>query len=145
MLFRSAPFARGEAMTKQGAVAHWLYVMTRGKAAVVAKLDNGESVRIAEIDAPACFGEMGLMTGEARLATVSAETPVDCYRLDRAAFAATIQQRPEIAREFSVLLAKRRVELLAARDGLGDAQRAQRRREESDRILATIQSFFGLS
>src|SRR3989442_12812743 len=31
---RVAPFVRGEAMTRQGAEAHWLYVITKGEAEV---------------------------------------------------------------------------------------------------------------
>ena len=30
----NAPFARGEAITQQGAQAHWLYIVTEGEAEV---------------------------------------------------------------------------------------------------------------
>ncbi|MFI4923475.1 MAG: mechanosensitive ion channel domain-containing protein, partial [Burkholderiales bacterium] len=39
-----APFARGAVMTKQGAIAHWLYIMTSGEAEVVLETPEGECV-----------------------------------------------------------------------------------------------------
>jgi hypothetical protein len=36
-----APFVRGEAMTRQGAEAHWLYLITKGEAEVRLAIDSG--------------------------------------------------------------------------------------------------------
>lgn len=141
---RYALFAPGEAMTRQGAVAHWLYVVVDGKAEVRVSVE-GEEKTIATITAPGFFGEMGLMTGEPRTATVVAVTEVECYRLDKAAFHRIITERPELAREISELLARRRVELHAVRNGLDAVAKAKHLAAENVRILATVQRFFGLS
>ncbi|OGQ11456.1 MAG: hypothetical protein A2138_07265, partial [Deltaproteobacteria bacterium RBG_16_71_12] len=80
-----APFTKGEVLTRQGAEAHWLYLLIAGEAAVrVAK--DGIETEVARIGAGSFFGEMSLMTGEPRSATVVAITDVECYRLDAAAF-----------------------------------------------------------
>ncbi len=141
---RYAPFTAGEVMTRQGAVAHWLYIVTSGKAEVRVSVDGAPAKAIATIDAPGFFGEMGLMTGEPRANDVVAITDVECYRLDKEGFEKIVVDRPELAKEMSEALARRRVELMAAREGL-DAE-AQRRRQatEQQRILARIESFFGL-
>jgi CRP-like cAMP-binding protein/small-conductance mechanosensitive channel len=140
---RYAPFAAGETITKQGAVAHWLYIVQSGSAEVRIDVDGAQKV-VATIAAPGFFGEMGLMTGEPRTATVVACNDVECYRLDKEAFHKIISERPEIAHEISELLAQRRVGLQAAKEDL-DAEAKQRRVEaEKNRILSTIQSFFGL-
>ena len=68
---RYAPFAAGEVITKQGSVAHWLYIVAEGTAEVRVAVDGQDKV-IAKIQAPGFFGEMGLMTGEPRTATVVA-------------------------------------------------------------------------
>src|SRR2546423_11978529 len=83
---RMAPFVLGEAMTRQGAAAHWLYIITRGDAEVRVSVDGNLSERIATLHQGDFFGEMGMMTGEPRSATVIALSDVECYRVDKEAF-----------------------------------------------------------
>ena len=142
---RYAPFAAGEIMTRQGAVAHWLYILTAGKADVRVCIDKAPPRSIATITAPGFFGEMGLMTGEPRANDVVAITDVECYRLDKDGFQKILQERPEIAEEMSHTLAERRVELIAARDHLDEAAMSSRQISEQERILRKIKDFFGLS
>ena len=138
-----APFASGETITRQGAVAHFLYIVQKGTAEVRVSVDQEERL-VATLNAPSFFGEMGLMTGEPRLASVIATTDVICYRLDKLAFDSIIRARPEIAAEVSGVLAGRRVELISVREGLDAAARRAREVSEQARIFASIRSFFGL-
>ncbi|MGC4087176.1 MAG: mechanosensitive ion channel family protein [Polyangiaceae bacterium] len=139
-----APFVRGEVATRQGAVAHWLYVLSRGEVEVRVASDDGGNRRVAVLQAPAFFGEMALMTGAPREATVIALNDVECLRIDKDDFREVIAQRPELASEISDILAKRRVELEAAREDL-DAETKRRRTEsERSRIFEAVRDFFGL-
>jgi len=52
--------------------------------------------------------------------------------------------RPEIAEELSAKLAARRVELIAAREGLDPHAMRAREASERDRILGGIKAFFAL-
>ena len=101
-----APFAAGDTLTRQGAVAHWLYLIIHGEAQVVADSPHGR-VPVATLRDGDFFGEMGMLTGEPRQATVVATTAVDCYRLDKEGFARVLQARPEVAREMSAIVAMR--------------------------------------
>jgi small-conductance mechanosensitive channel/CRP-like cAMP-binding protein len=139
-----APFARGETITRQDAVAHWLYILTRGRAEIVSNVE-GKPHHVATLEAPAVFGEMGLMTGAPRTADVIALTDVDCYRLDKDGFQEIIAKRPAIAEAMSKTMAKRRIELEAARDGVPVASRRGDETSEAERILRRIESFFGLN
>jgi CRP-like cAMP-binding protein/small-conductance mechanosensitive channel len=141
---RYAPFAAGEVITRQGAEAHWLYLVLSGKVQVRVAHENRDCA-VADLTAPSFFGEHGVMTGEPRAATVVALTEVECYRLDRAAFADLLRARPEMARDFSRLLAERQQALLAARDALDAQAHAQRAPTDHHEILKVIQRFFGLS
>src|SRR3984893_18318599 len=68
---RVAPFTRSEVMTRQGAEAHWLYVITRGDAEVWVSVDGSVTSEIvATLHTGDFFGEGGMMTGEPRKATV---------------------------------------------------------------------------
>ncbi len=138
-------YTTGETITRQGAVAHWLYVMTAGTAEIRMKLDEAKDpVVVATVKAPDFFGEMGLMTGEPRTADVVATSDVDCFRLGKETFEKVLLGRPEIANELSGKLATRRVELIAVRDGLDAAAKSSRTASERERILAGIKTFFGL-
>ncbi|HEX9444275.1 MAG TPA: mechanosensitive ion channel family protein, partial [Candidatus Binatia bacterium] len=140
---RVAPFVRGEALTRQGAQAHWLYILIEGEAEVDVAID-GESQKVATIGAGDFFGEMGMMTGDARSATVVARTDVLCYRLDKAAFQQILSRRPEIAEDISHVLARRRVELETVRGGLSEEAMRRRIDHAQNDLLGRIREFFGL-
>jgi small-conductance mechanosensitive channel len=138
-----APFVRGEALTKQGAEAHWLYIIVEGKADVQVAVD-GKSERVASIGEGDFFGEMGMMTGARRSASVFAQTDVLCYRLDKGAFQEIISRRPEIAEDISHVLARRRVELEQVREELSEEAMRLLKDKTQTALLDRIREFFRL-
>jgi hypothetical protein len=97
---RFAPFTEGEAMTREGATAHSLYVITRGTADVLIAAEDGERRRVSTLNPGDFFGEIALMTGVPRTATVRALEYTECYRLDKEGFNEILHTRPEIASTF---------------------------------------------
>ncbi len=138
---RLAPFAKGETMTHQGAQAHWLYVILEGEASVHVAMPDGRSKMISRLGPLDFFGEMGLMTGAPRSATVIAETDVECFRLDSHGFAEILKERPAVAEEIAEILTRRKVELANAMESL---ERAPDPDQTKD-LLDKIRGFFGLS
>jgi small-conductance mechanosensitive channel/CRP-like cAMP-binding protein len=136
-------FVHGEAMTRQGAKANWLYLIAEGDAEVVVGVD-GKSQRVATLHGGDLFGEMGLMTGEPRSATVYATTEVTCYRLGKEAFEEVLRSRPEIAEQIAGILARRKVELEAVREQMGQETRGERIRTLQGALLRGIRDFFAL-
>ena len=100
---RYAPFMKGELMTRQGAEAHWLYILTKGSAEVIVSTDAGVRKTVAILHAGDFFGEMSLLTGEPRSASLKALEDSECYRLDRKAFEDILHGRPEIAHYLSAI------------------------------------------
>ncbi|HEX4340422.1 MAG TPA: mechanosensitive ion channel family protein [Polyangiaceae bacterium] len=139
-----APFAPKESITRQGAIAHWLYIIMTGEASVRVAVDGGREQEVARLGAGDFFGEMSLLTGERRSATVVALTSVECYRLDKSAFEELIVKRPELTAQIADLLARRRMELGVIRDDLGHKAQQDRLRLTQNDILQKIRSFFGL-
>jgi CRP-like cAMP-binding protein len=146
-----AGYSLNETITKQGAEAHWLYVLASGTVEIRTNIDPdgpggepGRPVFVSSIKAPEIFGVMGLVTGEPRAADVIAVTDVECFRLGKPAFERVLLARPEIVKELSERIAARRVELLAARDGLDAASRSAKHSTEAERIKKAITGFFGL-
>src|SRR6185503_20184069 len=124
----------------------WLYIIANGRADVYVESDHdGHRAKVAEIGPGTLCGEMGLMTGEPRAATVVARTPMDSYRLDKDSFRDLLVSRPDVADQISVLLARRRAQLDATLRNLDEkAQAAWTARARND-IRRTIQHFFGLA
>ena len=139
----NAPFAKGEILTKQGTEAHWLYIIVKGEVSVQVGKD-GVQVEVARLGAGNFFGEMSLMTGEKRAATVVALSEVECLRLDKEAFQELVQGRPKLAEGVAEIIAARKVALLASREGLDkEAQQKQLEASKED-LLSQIKTFFSL-
>jgi small-conductance mechanosensitive channel/CRP-like cAMP-binding protein len=138
-----APFMAGETMTRQGAQAHWLYVIARGSGEVFITADGDLRKNVAYLKAGDFFGEMGMMTGSPRNATVLALEPTECYRLDKEAFRDILNARPEIAEAISHVIARRSVELEAVRDNLDALARARRLKSAQEDIFARMAHLFG--
>jgi small-conductance mechanosensitive channel/CRP-like cAMP-binding protein len=140
---KPAPFVAGEVITRQGAEAHWLYIIVDGEASVRVGA-NGNQREVARLHSGDFFGEMSLLTGQPRSATIVAEVQTECYRLGKDAFQSLLSKRPEIAEHIADVLAARRMELVEAQEQLGhDAERERMRVTRTD-LLDKIRSFFAL-
>lgn len=142
---RYAPFMKGEMMTRQGAEAHWLYILTKGSAEVIVSNEAGVHKSLAILHAGDFFGEMSLLTGEPRSASLKSLEDSECYRLDRKAFDDILHGRPEIAHYLSALLARRKVEIEAVHHDLDAAARAAMLKGQQRSMLDKIHKLFGLT
>jgi CRP-like cAMP-binding protein len=138
-----APFARGDVITKQGNTAHWLYIMAFGDAEVLYEPPSGPPQVLALLRPGQFFGEMALMTGDARTATVVAKTDVECWRLDRGSFQQLLQTRPEIAGEVKRVIDARRGDLERAREAFAASAIDTAAARQGD-LLGRIRRFLGL-
>jgi CRP-like cAMP-binding protein len=136
------PFAAGEAITREGELDDGLYMLVSGDAIV--RIGSGAERRdVARLAAGQFFGEMSLMTGEARTASVVAATDVVCYRVDKPAFERILRETPAIADSIAEVLASRRMALEAARDEHDELKRSRMEKTKQD-LLGKIRGFFGL-
>src|SRR4029077_12344315 len=120
-------------------------IITRGSGEVLIQSEDGERRQVATLTAGDFFGEIGLMLGIPRTATVRAIEDTDCYRLDKEAFIDILHNRPEIAEHIAHVMARRRGELEAIREDLDADTRRHRMANAQQDIIARITSFFGLS
>ncbi len=140
-----APFAKGDVITRQGAVAHWLYMLIDGEADVYLETPNQEKRKLSTLHPGNFFGEMGLMTGAPRTATVVASTETECYLLDKASFEDVLKNRPELAEEISRILVSRRYGLDSMQQDADETTRANEMAQQHKDVLARMRSFFGLN
>lgn len=138
-----APFARGTIITREGAVAHHLYMILSGELSIRAGgLDD--TCEVNRLTAGDIFGERALLTGERRNASAIAITDVDCYRVDAKVFRSLLERRIDLAERVAQVLAERQTALVEARERLGIKQRAELRAENERAILSKIKAFFDL-
>jgi len=142
------PFAPGDIATKQGEPSDSLFILARGEVGIFRENEAGMPPgrhRLASLAAPAFFGEMGLLTGQARTATVAAESEALCYRLDKRGFEAIIRARPELADAMSKTVAARQAANDATLASLSAEARARATGTRANELVRRIRSFFGLN
>jgi small-conductance mechanosensitive channel/CRP-like cAMP-binding protein len=143
------PFAAGEAVTREGEKDDGLYMIVEGEAIVrIGGRSNDSSALlgprdVARLGPGQFFGEMSLMTGEARTATVIAATDLVCYRMNKAAFEEILKETPAIADQIAEVLVTRRTALSAARDERDEVRRRRQETAKQD-LVGRIRGFFGL-
>ena len=93
-----------------------MFILIHGEVEVILHTNDTDTT-VATLRAGQVFGEMCILTGEKRSATVRAKTECDLWEIDRAVLQPLIQANTALAERLSELLARRRIEnegLLAA-------------------------------
>ena len=134
------PFTKGEVITRQGTMAHWLYLLVSGEAEVWYEALGRERQLIGRLGAGDVFGEMGMMTGEPCRSTIAACSNVECYRIDKLAFEAILRARPALADVLAQIISERDNDLAAIDTGKTEAAR----HAAQATMLRRIRNFFGL-
>jgi CRP-like cAMP-binding protein len=106
-------FGRGEVIIRQGEPGQSLYLIQSGEVVVTAAMNGQSPVEINRLGSTAFFGEMSLLTGAARSATVTAQTECRLLEVDKAAFESVLRAHPELAERIGEVLGERRRALTA--------------------------------
>ncbi len=102
-------FGRDEKLIQQGATADSMFVLVDGEASVWVER-NGTSKPVAQLRSGDCFGEMSLLTGEPRSATVIAQTDCEVVEIKKSVLARSLKENPDLLAQLSELLARRQME-----------------------------------
>jgi small-conductance mechanosensitive channel/CRP-like cAMP-binding protein len=138
-------FVNDDQISRVGEHADCLYILAEGTVGVFGAANaRTERPKLADLVAPDYFGEMGLLTGQARTANVIAVGDVLCYRLDKQGFDAILKARPALVDALSEVVATRQ----AANDKALELSAEARARHASTRaaeLMHRIRAFFDIA
>jgi len=109
-------FQPGEIVIAEGEPGASLLVLANGRVRVFVRNDVGHQVQLRTLEAGEFFGEISILTGQARTATVTAAEPCEILELDRKTLGEIGEKHPRIPqliREVCEQRAKSPEELLA--------------------------------
>lgn len=145
-------FAAGEKICVQGQPGDSFYIIRSGQVKVTVKDDQGEEILNFDMAVGNYFGEMALLTGEPRSATVSAVTDAELLTVSKDDLRGVIVANPEVERIISKVLAQRQLrteqaqqeaeEERATRGGRSEKQAGRSLEQLSEQLLRKIQAFF---
>jgi small-conductance mechanosensitive channel/CRP-like cAMP-binding protein len=140
---RRLELAPGDAVVEQGQEGSSLFIIHEG-ALQASTGDDSAREALGTMGPGEVFGEMSLLTGAARSASVTARVPSVVFEIGREALAPLLKGNEGLARELAVIVAERTLA-----DSRRDAERSQqdRVREHASRtreLVARIRFFFSL-
>ncbi len=98
---------KGVEIVREGEEGDALYVIKSGRVEVITTDAEGNEVKIAELGGGDFFGEIALITGRPRTATVRAITKVRLMKMSREAFEQICERFPEVRVKAEEIVEKR--------------------------------------
>jgi sulfate permease, SulP family len=95
-LLRRTGFPAGAVLCQEGERSDEMWILTRGSVSVRLLFAGSRMKRVASLAVGTIVGDMAFIEGSARSATIVADEDVECYALDRAAYATILSDHPEI-------------------------------------------------
>ncbi len=138
-------FSAGDVIVEQGEPGASMYIVAEGLLYVyIAQADSDELLKVADFIPGQFMGEMALLTGEARSATVKAETDALVYEITKEDMESLLKRRPEIAEGLSEVMAQRLLEREEFIQNLPTEQQEAEVKNFASQLLAKMRGFFGV-
>jgi small-conductance mechanosensitive channel len=131
-------FAPGEPIVRAGQEGKSMFVIVRGQVDVEVT-ENGSQRTINTLGENDFFGEMSLLTGAVRTATVIATEETEVLRIEKAALKPIFESNPELVETIVQMIDERRKVL----DSVADEE-DEVATEKKTGVLRSIRKFFGL-
>jgi len=140
-------FGSGEVLVREGDLGDSLFVIEHGRVRVTKGADGADStdVTLATLGEGGFFGEMSLLTGEPRSATVTSDGGCEVLVIGKGALAPLLARDPQLAEKLSAAVMGRQAETLATLEDRRHRNRDAAAPRPEASLLQRIRSFFGLA
>ncbi|WP_281016744.1 MULTISPECIES: cyclic nucleotide-binding domain-containing protein [unclassified Minwuia] len=135
-------FAPGEAVVKEGDIGDSMFLIAEGVVSIEVSAEGQEErMEVARLGPGEFFGEMALLTGDPRAATVVARDTTLTYEVTKAAIAPLMEGAQSLGAELSDVLAERQLKTASEREASRSYEEVKA--EISKGLFGRIQNFFG--
>lgn len=135
-------FAIHENIVTQGDPPGPMYIIKEGECSILVSHGDNLPVEVATLEPMQFFGEMGVLTGSPRTATVKAKTHVVCYEIEKEDIREIFEKHPSVMSSVSLILVRRQAALEKHKAKTEDAMKIAT--EQQNQLISKIKSFLGL-
>ncbi len=135
-------FDSGETLFREGDPGDSMYIVVVGVLKVIVIRDNTE-LAIAQITPGQFFGEMSMLTGEPRTATIRATTDVIVYEIYRDHLSELFEKQPKSVDIISTIIAQRQLSNDKFNEKLSEKERSSQVESLAKQLWRRIISFEG--
>jgi CRP-like cAMP-binding protein len=135
-------FGYPECVVFQGEVETSLYIIAKGSLDVLVKQEDGTQLKVSTLGQNQIFGEMGLLTGAPRTATVRATSETLLCRISKNAIQPIIARRPDVIMHLSEMLAERETKNIQASSEYSEDQKAKERHSAKEKLFGLMKDLF---
>ena len=133
----------GETLFRRNDAGNSLFILIEGLLNVQVDLKGaGVDETVGQLSPGDFFGEMSLLTGEPRSATIQARTQAVVYEIYRPTIVQLIEKRQEISECMSRAVAQRQMNLQQARARMADSDAADQVQSIARQLMGKMKSFF---
>ncbi len=132
-------YGDGEEVVRQDDPGDSMYILHKGACDVLVKRGDAPPVAVAQLEPSSFFGEMSLLTGEARTATVRAKGDCTLFKMDKELFRDVLVADKTVSEKLADALAARQAEMAEA---LG--KQMLDKKAQASKLVQKIKAFFGM-
>lgn len=99
-------------------------------------------IKVAELGTNAIFGEMALLTGEARTATIRATSNTWVCKISKEVMSPILAKNPDILEGLSYQLAKRQIEIERKKEDYDDEMAKKKQKNTATKLFSLMRNFF---
>ncbi|MFH1830572.1 MAG: mechanosensitive ion channel family protein [Pseudomonadota bacterium] len=132
-------YGNGEDVVRQDDQGDSMFILHKGLCDVLLKKGDAPPIAVAELKPSSFFGEMSLLTGEARTATVRAKGDSTLFKIDKELFAEVLAADESVSEKLAEALATRQAEMAEV---LG--KQLLDKKAQASKMVQKIKAFFGI-
>ncbi len=134
----------GDPIVEQGEEGDSLFLLREGYLDVFIQNEDGDRVMVGHLLPGSFFGEMSLLTGAKRAATVIPSVDADVFEISKEHIRSFLAGSEDLVRQLSLALAERQLQNDRALMAAPKEQIEQQTRTAADRLFSKIQRYFDL-
>jgi small-conductance mechanosensitive channel/CRP-like cAMP-binding protein len=138
-------YGKGEFLMREGEVGDSFFLIVDGDCTVIVGTQDGRTVPAAILQRGEICGEMSLLAGTVRIASVQARSDVSVARISKDALTVLLSRRPELVQTFAHYAAERGDEIEAARNLKSAVTEAVPTQGDERALTERLRRFFGLA